>query len=129
MAKRNRVGGEPQQMQMPWLAGESLFVLAVEGHVISLRKSDGAVRWITALDGSGTLGASKPGTVTDYFGPVVASGIVYVISENGKLVSLNADTGAVISSQSLGGTIDTAPQIAKSSLIYLTRSGQLTVMR
>ena len=116
-------------VQMPWLAGESLFVLAVEGHVISLRKSDGAVRWITALDGSGTLGASKPGTVTDYFGPVVASGIVYVISENGKLVSLNADTGAVISSQSLGGTIDTAPQIAKSSLIYLTRSGQLTVMR
>ena len=116
-------------VQMPWLAGESLFVLAVEGHVISLRKSDGAVRWITALDGSGTLGVSKPGTVTDYFGPVVASGVVYVLSESGKLVSLNADTGAIISSQSLGGTIDTAPQIAKSSLIYLTRSGQLTVMR
>ena len=67
-------------VQMPWLAGESLFVLAVEGHVISLRKSDGAVRWITALDGSGTLGVSKPGTVTDYVGPVVASGVVYVLS-------------------------------------------------
>ena len=116
-------------VQMPWLAGDSLFVLSVEGHIISLRKSDGAIRWITALDGSGPLGESKPGTVTEYFGPVVASGIVYVLSENGKLVSLNADTGAIISSQALGGTIDTAPQIAKSSLIYMTRSGQLTVMR
>ena len=114
---------------MPWIAGDSIFVLSVEGHLVSLRKSDGAVRWMTALDGSGTLGAAKPGTVTDYFGPVVASGVVYVLSESGKLVRLNADTGAIISSQSLGGTIDTAPQIAKSSLIYLTRSGQLTVMR
>ena len=43
-------------VQMPWIAGDSIFVLSVEGHLVSLRKSDGAVRWITALDGSGTLG-------------------------------------------------------------------------
>ena len=116
-------------LQMPWIAGDSLFVLSVEGHVIALRKSDGAVRWMTALEGSGELGAAKPGTVADYFGPVVASGMVHVLSEAGKLVSLNADTGAKISSQSLGGKIRVSPQIAQSSFIYLTQSGQLTVMR
>ncbi len=116
-------------VQMPWIAGNSLFVLTVEGHVIALRKSDGAVRWMTALDGSGELGASKPGTFRDYFGPIVASGMVHVLSEGGKLVSLNADTGEKISSQSLGGKVSVSPQIAQSRFIYLTTSGQLTVMR
>jgi outer membrane protein assembly factor BamB len=55
--------------------------------------------------------------------------MVHVLSEAGKLVSLNADTGAKISSQSLGGKIRVSPQIAQSSFIYLTQSGQLTVMR
>ncbi|MBL6606138.1 MAG: PQQ-binding-like beta-propeller repeat protein [Alphaproteobacteria bacterium] len=116
-------------VQMPWIAGDSLFVLSVEGHVIALRKSDGAVRWMTALDGSGELGSAKPGTVTEYFGPVVASGMVHVLSEGGKLVSLNAETGAEVSSQSLGSKVNIPPQIAQSSFIYLTESGQLNVMR
>lgn len=116
-------------VQMPWIAGDSIFVLSVEGHLVSLRKSDGAVRWITALDGSGTLGAAKPGTVTDYYGPIVASNQVHILSENGKFVSLNADTGAIVSSQSLGGKVKVAPQIARSSLVYLTKSGKLQVMR
>ena len=101
----------------------------MEGHLVSLRKSDGAVRWITALDGSGTLGAAKPGTVTDYYGPIVASNQVHILSENGKFVSLNADTGAIVSRQSLGGKVKVAPQIVRSSLVYLTKSGQLQVMR
>ena len=28
-------------VQMPWIAGDSIFVLSVEGHLVSLRKSDG----------------------------------------------------------------------------------------
>jgi outer membrane protein assembly factor BamB len=84
---------------------------------------------MTALDGSGELGSAKPGTVTEYFGPVVASGMVHVLSEGGKLVSLNAETGAEVSSQSLGSKVNIPPQIAQSSFIYLTESGQLNVMR
>ena len=33
-------------VQTPWVAGDSLFVLTSNSHIVALRKADGAVRWI-----------------------------------------------------------------------------------
>ena len=43
-------------VQTPWLAGDNLFILTTSSHVVSLRKLDGAVRWVTDLPGSPELG-------------------------------------------------------------------------
>ncbi len=116
-------------VEMPWIAGDSLFVLTVEGQLLNLRRSDGAIRWVSTLEGSAKKAGLNPDKNIQYYGPVVASDLVHVLSAQGKLVSINADTGIVVSTQSLGGRAATAPQLAKSTLIYLTRSGQITALR
>lgn len=112
-------------VEMPWLAGDSLFVVSTDGRIFSLRKSDGGVRWITNLADS----SFSSGGETRYYGPIVASDLVHVISEAGRLISLNAVTGKVVTTQSLDGPVVVAPQIARNFLISLTRSGQISAFR
>ena len=116
-------------VQMPWVAGKSLFVLTTSSYLVALRKSDGAVRWYTDLPGSAELGAISATDVTRYFGPIVAAGQVHVLSASGRIYSLNADTGILVDKQSLGGTINVDPIIAQNTLITLTRSGRLVAWR
>ena len=116
-------------VQMPWVAGESLFLLTTSSHLVALRKSDGAVRWYTALPGSAELAAISATDVTRYFGPIVAAGQVHVISSAGRIYSLNADTGVMVDKQSLKGAVNVAPIIAQNTLVVLTRSGRLVAWR
>ena len=116
-------------VQMPWVAGESLFVLTTSSHLVALRKSDGAVRWYTDLPGSAELTAISATDVTRYFGPIVAAGQVHVLSSSGQIFSLNADTGVLVDKQSLGGAMNVDPIIAENVLVVLTRSGRLVAWR
>ena len=116
-------------VQMPWVAGKSLFVLTTSSHLVAIRKSDGAVRWYTDLPGSAELGAISATDVTRYFGPIVAAGQVHVLSASGRMYSLNADTGVLVDKQSLSGAVNVDPIIAKNTIIILTRSGRLVAWR
>ena len=116
-------------VQMPWVAGESLFVLTTSSHLVALRKSDGAVRWHTDLPGSAELAAISATDVTRYFGPIVAAGQVHVLSSSGRIYSLNADTGVLVDKQSLSGAVNVDPIIAQNTLVVLTRSGRLVAWR
>ena len=116
-------------VKMPWVAGESLFVLTTSSHLVALRKSDGAVRWHTDLPGSAELAAISATDVTRYFGPIVAAGQVHVLSSSGRIYSLNADTGVLVDKQSLSGAVNVDPIIAQNTLVVLTRSGRLVAWR
>ena len=116
-------------LQMPWVAGESLFVLTTSSHLVALRKSDGAVRWYTDLPGSAEIAAISATDVTRYFGPIVAAGQVHVLSSSGRMYSLNADTGVLVDKRSLSGAVNVAPIIAQKAFVVLTRSGRLVAWR
>ncbi len=116
-------------VQMPWLAGDSLFVISVDGRLLCLRRTDGAVRWIADLDSGLPGGVTASNAVRRYFGPVVASGLVHAVSQGGRLVSLDADTGKLVETTGLDSDVVAAPQIAGSIFVYLTASGQLTALR
>ena len=47
-------------IEMPWVAGESVFVLSLDGRLYALRRSDGVVRWIAELDGAVPLDVVAP---------------------------------------------------------------------
>lgn len=116
-------------VQTPWVAGDSLFVLTTNSHIVALRKSDGAVRWHTDLPGSAELGRISATDVTRYVGPVVAAGQVHVISASGRMYSFNADTGAQVDAASVGGATNVAPVIVQNTLVVLSRNGQLQAYR
>ena len=53
--------------QMPWIAGDTVYVVDVGGKLVALARADGKVRWIVELPGSGR-----------WNGPVLAGGKVWL---------------------------------------------------
>lgn len=116
-------------IEMPWVAGDTIFVTSVDGRLYSLRRNDGAARWIAEMPGALPLGTFASESIPSFSMPVVASERVYVLDRNGHLRGYNAQTGAQLSDQSLSGTFTTPPTVAQESLILLNHQGTLFVYR
>ena len=112
-------------IEMPWVAGESVFVLSLDGRLYALRRSDGAVRWITELDGAVPLDVVAPEKPPRYVGPIVAGDKVYVMSRGGVVQAFDASTGAAGEVFSTGQEILTPPQVAGGRMFLVGRSGTL----
>lgn len=113
-------------LEMPWVSGKSLFVLSIDGRLYALRRSDGVVRWVTALDGALPPGVVVSEDAPRYFGPLVAGGRVYLLSDGGTLHGFDADTGDAVEKLSVGGRVSTAPQVAAGKMFVLGSNGTLT---
>lgn len=111
---------------MPWLAGKTVFVTTLNGHIFALRRNDGAVRWRTALPGAFDLNLSVAEDAIRYTSPIVASGMVIIAGDAGVVHILDANTGAIVDQLSGAGDVTTAPVIAGRSLYLLSRDGRLT---
>lgn len=129
-----KTGREVWQMrlngiEMPWLAGQTIYVTTVDGRIFALRRNDGAVRWITEMPGAYDPNLSVVEDATSYTSVVVASGKVFVTSSLGQLHILNAQTGMIEDALSTSGAVTTAPIIANKTLYVLNRSGELLAFR
>lgn len=116
-------------IEMPWLAGQSLFVTTIDGRVFALRRSDGATRWMTELPDAYDPSLAVVDGATHYTSAVVASGKVVVASSEGELHVLNAESGAEESTLNAGGSVTTAPIVANGTIFVLNRSGRLVAFR
>ena len=116
-------------IEMPWLAGQTIFTMTVEGRLYALRRNDGAARWVAALPDALPEGVFAQEDAPRYSGPVVASDRVFIISRAGKLHAFDAATGEEMSGLSFDGPVTTAPAIAQENLAVLNSQGQLFVHR
>ena len=111
---------------MPWVAGDSVFMLTLDGRLYAIRRNDGAIRWMAELPGALAIGSVAADNIPRYVGPVVASDKVIVVSESGDILLFNADTGALEGKADVGGRVVTAPQLAAGMMFVLDNSGTLT---
>ena len=112
-------------IEMPWVAGESVFVLSLDGRLYALRRSDGVVRWIAELDGAVPIDVVAPEKPPRYVGPIVAGDKVYVVSRGGVVQAFDASTGAAGEVFSTGQEILTPPQVAGGRMFLVGRGGTL----
>ena len=115
-------------IEMPWVAGDSIFVVTLDGRLYNLRRADGAVRWVVELPGALPAGVVPGGTVPRFVGPFVSDNKVSVIAKSGKLLSFDANSGAEMGDFKVGQNITTPPQLAQGKLIVLSSNGQLRVL-
>ena len=113
-------------IEMPWVAGDSVFMVTLDGRLYAIRRHDGAIRWVAELPGALPIGSVAAENIPRYVGPVVAAGKVIVVSENGDILLFNADTGALDDDADVGGRVVTAPQLAAGMMFVLDNSGTLT---
>jgi len=116
-------------IEMPWLAGKSVFLLTIDGRLYSLRRSDGAVRWTAELPGALPAGVFASEDIPRYVGPIVAAGKIMVISKSGNLFEFNADTGVGGKVMQVGTDIVTAPQLSNGMMFVLSGNGTLTAFK
>ncbi|MGC6518165.1 MAG: PQQ-binding-like beta-propeller repeat protein [Candidatus Puniceispirillaceae bacterium] len=116
-------------IEMPWLAGETIYTMTIDGRLYALRRSDGAARWMAELPGALEIGEIASETVPRYANPIVASGNVFVIGRGGNVHIFDANTGAAIQQFSTPGPVTTAPVVAQESLVILNSKGKLRLYR
>ena len=115
--------------QMPWIAGKSIFVVSTKGRVYALRRTDGALRWITSLPGAIPLDVNVSDDPIRHLGPIVAGGKVIVIDQDGRAYFLDPDSGAILNNLSLSDHISAPPIVSNGTFILLDDSGRLYAYR
>ena len=116
-------------IEQPWLAGDTIYVVSLEGRLYALRRSDGAARWLTALPDALAEGTVASEAVPRYAAPIVASNNVFVIARSGSGYVFDAMSGDKIDEFSTPGPVTTAPVVAQDALIVLSSRGKLSVYR
>jgi outer membrane protein assembly factor BamB len=103
--------------QAPWVAGDTVFVVDTSGQLLAVTRRDGKVGWTAKLPGTNT-----------WSGPTLAGGILWLVSNKGQLVGVEATTGRLTSRQDLGAPVYVAPIVAGGRMYVLTDRAQLIAL-
>ena len=106
-----------QGTQMPWSAGDLVYVVDINGVLMALTRKEGLVRWLTEL----------PRT-SRWNGPVLAGGRLWLTSAEGAMVSVDAKTGNIVTQRDLGTPIYVAPIVAAGRMYVLTDKARLLAL-
>lgn len=116
-------------LQMPWVAGDYLFVVTVDSELACISREDGGIIWVTQLKRyKKEKKKKKKGRIT-WAGPVLAGDHLVLVSSNKEIVKVSPLTGEVVSTVKIGGSSVVAPIVAGEKLYILTEEGKLIAMR
>ncbi|BCW89691.1 Outer membrane protein assembly factor BamB [Alphaproteobacteria bacterium SO-S41] len=114
-------------VQTPWVAGDYVYVAAMNGSLICFEKSSGRVAWTTYL-GRWQDEQDREDPV-EWSGPLMAQGHLVLVSTDGRMVVVAASTGAVEQTYQLGTGSIIAPIAANGTIYILNDDGVLTAYR
>lgn len=114
-------------MGQPWVAGDFVFVMGVNGEIACLVRRDGRARWVAQLPRF-TDEARRRGRIV-WTSPVVAGGRVIVANSEGYALALDPRDGAILERIALPGGISVSPVAALRSVFMVTDGGDLAVLR
>lgn len=111
----------------PWLAGEYLFVVTIDGEIAALSIRDGRVRWVSQLQRFEKPDKRKG--VIRWAGPVLAGDRLFVVSSHGYMLTVSPYTGEILSGEKLSDGTVISPIVVNGTLYVLTDDGRLTAYR
>lgn len=100
--------------QMPWVAGDAVFVVDTTGKLMALSRADGKVRWLTELPGKAR-----------WNGPVLAGSQLWLVSADGSLVGVDARSGQIGTTTNLGTKVFISPVVAGGRMYILADNATL----
>ncbi len=103
--------------QTPAVAGDSVFLVDTGGHLYALARKTGKVRWVTALP-----------QARIWTGPALAGGKLWVVSNKGLMLGVDARTGQIATKADLDTAVYIPPAIANGRMFVLTDKARLIAM-
>ena len=101
----------------PYVAGEAVYVVDTGGQLIAMSRRDGKALWTARLSGA-----------KSWSGPVLAGGRLWLTSDTGKLVGVNATGGKVETQLDIGAPVYIAPVVANGRMFVLTDKARLVAL-
>ncbi len=114
-------------LQMPWVAGEFVFILTNDGKLAALRRDNGRVKWVTEL--LRYVDKKKRKKTIFWVGPVLAGDRLVISGSHGEVLSVSPYTGKVLSWLNLSEGVMIPPLIANGTLYILDDDGNLSAYR
>jgi outer membrane protein assembly factor BamB len=113
--------------EMPWVAGDFIFVLTNDSQLICLTRRDGRVRWATAV--RQYRDAEKKRDRIFWSGPVLVSDRLVLLGSHGEALAISPYTGDQIGAINLSAGAFIAPVVAGGTLYVLTDNATLLALR
>lgn len=114
-------------ISMPWVVNDTIYVVTNNAQVVALRRTDGAVYWVTQLRQFENE-ERRRGRIA-WAGPVLAGGRLYVVSSEEDMVALDPRTGDRVGDFDLGDPAFISPIVAGGTLYVLTDDATLLAFR
>jgi len=111
----------------PWVAGEFIYIVTLEGEVLCLTRRDGKVRWVRELPLYKNV--KKKTDPIQWAGPVLAGDRLFLVSSNKTMVTISPLTGEILATRKLDDQAFLAPIVADNTLYLLTDKGKLSAWR
>lgn len=114
--------------QMPWVAGEVVYLLTERNELVCLLRNTGAIRWVSPL---GMLAEpDDPDSArVRWVGPVLVSDRLLVASNQSDIMTVSPYTGEVLGKARLQGPVSLPPIVADGTVYLLTDDGDLVAYR
>ena len=113
--------------EMPWSAGDVLFVTTGDGEVVCLSREDGAIRWVRPLPRFAD--PEERDEPLFWTGPILAGGRLIVLGSDGAALSISPHDGSVLGRFDLPGGARLPPVVADGTLFVLTEGANLVALR
>lgn len=109
----------------PWPAGDVVYIISRAGELICASRENGQVYWIKDLN----EGIKKTKDRHLFYGPIIASGRLIVVSNDGRALALDAKTGEVTKTLKLGSPALITPIAAGGMVYVVTDKAELVAIR
>ena len=113
--------------EMPWVAGDYVYVITNDNNLVCLMRDDGRVRWVAELARYEDATA-RSGPLT-WVGPVLAGDRLIVLASNGEAMSYSPYTGRPLGHIKLPDGTFLRPIVADRTLYVLTDDAELIAMK
>lgn len=114
-------------MQMPWVAGDFIYVVSVDAEVACISRENGGIIWVSQLRRY-KKEKKKKGRIT-WAGPVLAGDHLVLVSSEGDIAKVSPITGEIAATEEIGEGSVISPVVANETIYVLTEEGRMIAMR
>ncbi|MGV6818954.1 MAG: outer membrane protein assembly factor BamB family protein [Parvularcula sp.] len=114
-------------LNMPWVAGDFIFLVSVDGKLVNFNRADGGVVW--AIDLPAYEKPKKKKKPISWFGPLLVGERLIVTSSAGEMLQVDPQDGEIMQRYKLAAGSTIPPVVADGTIYVIDNKGQLEAWR